>query len=76
MWEKLILNAVLINCIFLFISINLEEERTRTCQLRIDLRKMESANKNLEAMLIAEKQHMRDAKLKDAALIEVRLCTP
>jgi cell division protein FtsL len=55
-----------------FFSINLEEERARTYQLQEDLRKKESTIKNLQAMLNDEKQRMKDAKLKDAALIEVR----
>jgi hypothetical protein len=60
------------NCIFLVISINLEEERARSRQLQEDLRKKESVIKNLQAMLDDERQGMRDAKIKDAALIEVR----
>jgi hypothetical protein len=50
----------------------LEEERARTCQLQDDLWKKDNAIKNLEAMMNDERQRTRDAKLKDAVLIEVR----
>jgi hypothetical protein len=54
----------------------LEEEKGRTNQLQIELQKGQSAVKDLHTLLEDERQHTRDVKLMDCALIEVRFaCT-
>jgi hypothetical protein len=54
------------------VSFKLEEETARTNQLQIDLQRGQNTVKDLQAVLEDERRHARDAKLMDAALIEVR----
>jgi len=58
--------------VYFFVSVELDKERARTNELQVDLQRGKSTVKDLHGMLENERQHARDAKLKDAALIEVR----
>jgi chromosome segregation ATPase len=50
--------------------VELDKERARTNELQVDLQRGKSTVKDLQGMLENERQRARDAKLKDAALIE------
>jgi hypothetical protein len=58
--------------LYFSVSVELDKERARTNELQIDLQRGKSTVKDLQGMLEDERQHARDAKLMDAALIEVR----
>jgi len=59
-------------CVYFSVSVELDKERARTNELQVDLQRGKSTVKDLQGMLENERQRARDAKLKDAALIEVR----
>ena len=58
--------------VYFSVSVELDKERARTNELQVDLQRGKSTVKDLQGMLEDERRHARDAKLMDAALIEVR----
>ena len=54
------------------VSVELDKERARTNELQVALQSGKSTVQDLQGMLEDERRHARDAKLMDAALIEVR----
>jgi hypothetical protein len=58
--------------VYFSVSVELDKEKARTRELQVDLQRGKSTVKDLQATLEDERRRTRNAKLMDAALIEVR----